>query len=250
MESGAYSRCYASGTSDPAASVTVSYTCQFTHNLYVGTSLYSDRATVGVQLDGDTQTALNCWLNTSSAVVTRRLLRTAVTPGRHTVTIQMQTAGAFYFDFLEAAVLSDVPDALAPRTNISAGARFRYGPDLHAHSGATPVDHGQARLRRADERIPRACSGGTSARCRAARFQRPKWLSRGTFAGGDTVTLTLNGTALGKTCLPGGHAGDDRAGISPPISMARSSGAWASASGGTLTIVSGSPAPATTWQSR
>jgi hypothetical protein len=242
VESGSYSRCYASGTSDPAASVTVSYTCQFTHNLYVGTSLYSDRATVGVQLDGDTQTALNCWLNTSSAVVTRRLLRTAVTPGRHTVTIQMQTAGAFYFDFLEAAVLSDVPDALAPRTNISAALDF----DTDQTYMLTP-----ARLLWIMDKLgyagpmneylgvfwwnERTLAGGSVSTAQIA--------FTGTFVSGDLITLTLNGTALAKTVFPADTLATIAWHFAAYINGAFV-GAWASASGGVLTIVSGSPAAA------
>ena len=201
IESGSFSKYFASGTSDPTASVTVAYTCQFTHNLYVGTSLYSDRATVGVQLDGDTQTSLNCYLNTSSAVVTRRLLRTAVAPGQHTVTIRMQQAGVFYFDFLEAAVLSDVPDALKPRTNISPALDFDTNQTymlsparvlwmLNKLGYAGPIN----------EYIgvfwwnERTLSGGSVSTAQVA--------FTGTFAGGDSIILTLNGTTVGKTVFP------------------------------------------------
>src|SRR5208283_5191653 len=60
----------------------------------------------------------------ASAVVTRRLLRSAVAAGQHTVTFTLISAGVFYFDFLEAAVLSDVPDALTVRANVSAALDF------------------------------------------------------------------------------------------------------------------------------
>ena len=63
-------------------------------------------------------------LNTASAVVARRLLRSAVPAGSIRSTIRVQQAGVVYFDFLEAAVLSDVPDALAPRANISPALDF------------------------------------------------------------------------------------------------------------------------------
>jgi hypothetical protein len=201
VESGAYSRYFASGTSDPTASVTVIYTCQFAHNLYVGTSLYSDRATVGVQLDGDTQTSLNCYLNSSSAVVTRRLLRTAVAPGRHTVTIRMEQAGVFYFDFLEAAVLSDVPDALRPRTNVSPALDFDTNQTymlpparvlwmMNKLGYAGPVNEYLGVFWWNE----RTLSGGSASTAQVA--------FTGTFADGDSVTLTLNGTAIGKTVFP------------------------------------------------
>ena len=123
-ESGFYSKYFANATSDPVASLTVTYTCQFTHDLYVGTSLYTDRGVMAVKLDTVAIDPLNCVLSTSSAVVTRRLLKSGVAAGKHTVKFTIQTAGIFYFDFLEAAVASDVPDALAPRTNVSPALDF------------------------------------------------------------------------------------------------------------------------------
>lgn len=47
VESGFYSRYFAKATSDTSATLTVTYNCQFHHELYVGTSLYLDRAKVG-----------------------------------------------------------------------------------------------------------------------------------------------------------------------------------------------------------
>jgi hypothetical protein len=150
QESGFYSRYFANAASLLNEAVTVTYTCQFTHNVYLGTSLYgttasggdvtlventqynssingtfySDRGVAGVSLDGDSETLLDCRVNTGSALVARRLLRSSVAAGTHTIVIRVQQAGFVYFDFLEAAVLSDFPGALAPRTNISAALDF------------------------------------------------------------------------------------------------------------------------------
>ena len=150
VESGFYSKYFATAASLVNESVTITYTCQFTHNLYIGTSLYgtttpatglvvvtdtlynssfnntlySDRGVAGVRLDGDAETLLDCRVNTGSALVTRRLLRSSVAAGKHTIVIRVHEAGFVYFDFLEAAVLSDVPDALTPRTNISPALDF------------------------------------------------------------------------------------------------------------------------------
>ena len=150
LESGFYSKCFAKAASLLNESVTVTWTCQSRHDLYIGTSLYgtsaassavalventqyaasingtfySDRGVAGVRLDGDTETLLDCRVNTGSALVARRLLRSSVPAGTHTVTIRVQQAGAVYFDFLEAAVPSDFPNALAPRTNISPALDF------------------------------------------------------------------------------------------------------------------------------
>jgi len=242
VESGSYSKYFANGTSDLTASVTVAYTCQFTHNLYVGTSLYIDRATVGVQLDGDTQTSLNCWLNTSSAVVTRRLLRTAVAPGSHTVTIRMQQAGVFYFDFLEAAVLSDVPDAMTPRANISPALDFdtnqtymlppaRILWTLNKLGYAGPVNEYLGVFWWNE----RTLSGGSVSTAQVA--------FTGTFASGDSITLTLNGSAMEKTIFPADTLTTIAWHFAAYINGAFV-GAWASASGGVLTIVGRSPASA------
>lgn len=116
-------------------SVTVSYTTTQTHDLYLGTSLYVDRFTVNVTLDGDSPTTLDCYLNTGSEVVTRRLLRTAVSAGTHTVTFTVgepnseaeSTAGAFafVFDYIEAAVpASNVADPLVTYSNVSPALDF------------------------------------------------------------------------------------------------------------------------------
>ncbi len=152
-QAGYYSQYFANASSTLNDSVTVTYTCQFTHNLYLGTSLYgattpnpanskwilvndtqynsslngqfySDRGVAGIRLDGDTETMLDCRMNTGSELVTRRLLRSGVAAGKHTVTIRVAEPNFVYFDFLEAAVLSDVTDALAPRTSISPALDF------------------------------------------------------------------------------------------------------------------------------
>ena len=79
---------------------------------------------MSVSVDGDTPTALVTQLTTDSAIVTRRQARTGVAAGRHTVTIRLTTSGVFYFNFLEAAVASAPPNALAPRAGISPALDF------------------------------------------------------------------------------------------------------------------------------
>ena len=107
-------------------SVTLKYMAQQTHDLYVGTSLYTDRGTVLVSLDGDPATALDCYLDVEPAVQTRRVVRTGVAAGSHTVTITLaekNTASSnmyFYFDFLEAAVPSDVQPFATTHANVAA----------------------------------------------------------------------------------------------------------------------------------
>ncbi|MDQ6699941.1 MAG: hypothetical protein M3Z36_07130, partial [Acidobacteriota bacterium] len=103
----------------PEQSVTIRYSCGLRHDLYVGTSLYTDRGVAGVRLDGDSETDLNCRLFNDPAVNTRRKLRSGVAAGSHSVVIRLKPGGHFYFDFLEAVLSTDIPEPPPARTNIS-----------------------------------------------------------------------------------------------------------------------------------
>lgn len=241
-ESGFYSKYFAQATSDVTASLTVTYYCQFTHDLYLGTSLDSDRAVLNVQLDGGATTTLDCSLSTSSAVVTRRLARATVAAGKHTVTFTLHSAGVFYFNFLEAAVLSNVPDALEARTNISPALDFDTD-----HTYKLPP----ARLMWIMDRLgyagpmneylgvfwwnERVASGGSVSHGRIA--------FSGTFAAGEQIHITVNDTVLKKNV----YGGDTLASIALHFAAwinETSVGAWATATiGGELTITSRSPSP-------
>jgi hypothetical protein len=52
-------------------------------------------------------------------VVTRKKIRSAVAPGAHSVTISLKSAAPFYFDFVEAAIPSDIPDPLPALAAVS-----------------------------------------------------------------------------------------------------------------------------------
>lgn len=118
-EAGFFSKGFAAQAVTAGDSVTVRYVCQSTHDLFLGTSLYSDRGKWSVSLDGDVQTILDTRLAVDSAVNTRRLLRAGVTSGAHTVVLTCSGGGPVYFDFLEAAVRSDVPDPPGPWVNVA-----------------------------------------------------------------------------------------------------------------------------------
>jgi hypothetical protein len=246
VESGFYSKYYAKASSTVNDSVTISYACQYTHNLYLGTSLYTDRGIAGVRLDGDIETPLNCCLNTGSAVITRRLLRSSVAPGTHTVTIRVQQPGVVYFDFLEAAVLSDVPDALRERTNISPAldfdtdhtyklppARLMWIFDKLGYAGPMNEYLGVFWW---NERTP---VGGSVSTVHVT--------FAGTFATGDSIILNFNppdGTKIGKTVFEGDSPATIAKHFASYVNSALIS-AWASASdAGVLTLTARSPAPA------
>jgi hypothetical protein len=125
-EAGFYSQGFANQASTVGDSVTMTYNCQLTHDLYLGTALYIDRMQWGVSVDGDAETLLDCYLNTDPQVVARRVLRTSLAPGAHTVTLTVRApsaastgTGGVYFDFIEAAVTSDVPAPAGPWLNRS-----------------------------------------------------------------------------------------------------------------------------------
>lgn len=120
-------------------SVTATYRCASTHDLYLGTSLFRNRGMVSVSLDGSIIVpALDCFLNVSSEVVTRRILQAGVSAGTHTVTIMLTGSNhraaaswdinslgyQFVFDYIEAAVPSNIPDALITYPNVSAALDF------------------------------------------------------------------------------------------------------------------------------
>ena len=91
----------------------------------MGTSLYADRAIMDVTSTAIAQPALNCTLNTDSRrrhAASDRIEQSRPEPSNRV--IPFSSPAVFYFDFLEAAVLSDVPDALAPRTNVSPALDF------------------------------------------------------------------------------------------------------------------------------
>ena len=127
-----YWRGFAQVTSTPSTYVTITYSNSQPHDVYLGTSLYLDRGIISVSVDGDTSTVLDCYLNTGSEVVTRRLLRSSLAAGSHTVTLTLNsTKNAssrgynFIFDYLEAAVSTTyIPDPAVTYSNVSPALDF------------------------------------------------------------------------------------------------------------------------------
>ncbi len=209
--------------------------------------LYSDRGVAGVRLDDDlVETMLDCRYNTvGSELVTRRLLRTAVAPGKHTVVIRVAEAGLVYFDFLEAAVLSDMPDALAPRTDISPALDFdtdqtyKVSPSrllwmFQKLGYAGPINE-YLGVFWWNQRTPKAGTGSVSTV--AVDFAGP-------FAAGDVVALDFNRpeAELSKTVFPADTPDTIAAHFADYINSSLT-GSWASTStGGVLTITGRSPA--------
>ena len=246
-EAGFYSKYFARVTSDPLASVTITYTCQFPHDLWLGTSLYSDRANAGVRVDDDTETPVVCQLATSSAIVTRRQMRTGLAAGFHTVTLRpIASSGGsvFYFDFLEVAVASEVPNALAPRAGISPAldfdtdhtyklppARLMWIMDQLGYAG--PMNEYLGVFWWNERKL----TGGALSTATVS--------FGGLFADSDSVYLTLNGSAVGKAIFPADTPSTIATHFAASINGAFV-GIRASASGPVLTITARSAGPAYT----
>lgn len=100
--------------------VTVTYSCQSVHNLYLGTELLNANGQFSVAVDGGAPVTVSCYALTSSAIFTRRLIASGIAAGTHSVVLTV-AAGAHgtncVFDYLQAAVLSD---PVAPGTTYPA----------------------------------------------------------------------------------------------------------------------------------
>lgn len=241
-ESGFYSKGYARRASTVDDSVAVFYTCPSAHDLYIGTSLNSDRGVAGIRLDDDAETDLDCHLDAEPAVVTRRKVRAAVPAGAHTVAIRLKSAGHFYFDFLEAAVPSDIPEALpliehvAPALDYSTDHTYKLPParilwmfDQLGYAGPMNEYIGVFwwnQRKREEAVIPSV----------QVTFD-------GQFLPGDQVFLAIGGQSCGKTVFPN----EDGAVIARHFQHfinATYVGVWASAVDNVLTITARSPKPA------
>ena len=130
-----YYRGFATRATSIGSTVRIRYSCGVLHDLYVGTFLGKapltpgaaavDAGRAGIQLDGDSETNLDCWLPYSDdAVITRRKIRSNVAGGSHEVTVALKLGQFIDFNYLHAVLPSDVPDPLPARCNLSAALDF------------------------------------------------------------------------------------------------------------------------------
>ncbi len=241
-EAGFYSGSYARRASTVNDSVTIKYHCPVTHNLWVGTSLYNDRGVAGVRLDGDTETALNTQLSVEPAVNSRRLVRSGVAGGAHTVTLRLKSGAYFYFDFLEAVVATDVPDAPHTRTNLAPA--MDYSTD---HSYKLPP----ARILWMMDKLGFAGPMNTyigvfwwnQRKRTGATLPSVTVTFDGTFNVDDQIFVNIGGQTVGKTVFAN-ETNDTFALHFASFINETYVGVWAAASGSTLTITARSPKPA------
>jgi hypothetical protein len=241
-ETGFFSDGFAKHTAAQGASVSVRYSCSSPHDLYLGTSLYSDRGIVSIQLDGGAETSFDCKLNTEPAVIARRKIRSLVSPGEHTVTFRLASAGHFYFDFLEAAIPTDVPEPLPAQTNLSPA--LDYSTD-HTYKLSPARLHwifdGLGYCGPMNEYL--GVFWWNQRKREGATFPSITVQFAGAFVPGDQVFLNVGGQPCGKSVFPN----ETTATIARHFEYFINSnyvGVWAHATGDTLTITARSPKPA------
>lgn len=119
---GFYFQGFARESSHAGDKVTVAYSCQHAHNLYLGTSALSTNGQFSVSVDNGAAVTVSCYALESAAIAVRRLIASEVAAGIHLVTFTV-AAGAHgttcLFDYLQAAVLSDPvgPSVVYPKLN-------------------------------------------------------------------------------------------------------------------------------------
>ncbi len=136
-DAGWFSKGFAQVSRQVGDMITVQYSCSQEHDLWLGTSLHSDRGIFGISVDGAAQPDLNTMLvsfptgvatvpvSIPEAISTRRKIASRIAAGNHTVVLTVKVGdappagiveyGYCYFDFLEAVIPSDVPVAPGPR---------------------------------------------------------------------------------------------------------------------------------------
>lgn len=182
------------------AAVTVRYHCAQAHDLWLGTSLYADRGGVAVEVDGVAWPGFWALLAAEPAVVTRRLIAPSLPAGDHVVRLTSLAAQPFYFDFLEAAVAGDVPDAApcetfqTPALDYSTDHTYKLPPArilwiLNQLGASGPLNE-YLGIFWWNER--KRVGGVTPALC--LEFT-------GDFKGGDQVSVSIGGQECGKALL-------------------------------------------------
>ena len=245
---------FAHRMSTPGDSVTVRWSCGQTHDLYIGTSLYSDRGQVSVSIDGGAPTTFDAYLGNTNGIpiVTRRQIATGIAAGTHTATFTLSathnassTGFYFYFDFLEAVVYGDVPapavtySNLCPATDYDTDHAYRLSParlawqiDRMGFNG--DLDHYVGVFWWNQRK-------NTTAACSTLTITYG-----GTWANGDSAFITISGVTMGKSVFPT----DTPATIAAHFAYFINEtfvGVWASAAAGVLTITTRTPAWSFAW---
>jgi hypothetical protein len=211
QEAGFYYQGFAKGSSTLNDKVTIRYSCQHAHKLFLGTSLYVDRGIMAVEVDGIAYDDLDAYLSAEPPIVTRRQIgltsgaSNTFAAGIHTVVLTIKhekniasTGYIVYFDYLQAAVESDVQDPLVVHSDRSAA--IDYGTN---HGYSLPP----ARLMWMFDRV--GLQGPMNEYISVFWWNQRQRVSgtnreydvqfSGTWAVNDSATFTLSGINVSKT---------------------------------------------------
>jgi hypothetical protein len=201
---GNWSRGFAHQVTNPGDSVTVACYCQSAHDLYLGTALEFGYGTFYMTVDGGPAVTLSCALGSGDdQVIGRRLIAAGLTSGKHTVVITLASGTLGYFDFIEAAVLSNVPAPPGPWTGRSPASD--YDTD-HGYKVSptrllwmlTNLGYSTAELNLYMGVFWWMQKTGTGGVVPFVTID----FSQTTYLSGDSVFLVLSGEAFGKTVFP------------------------------------------------
>lgn len=184
------------------AKVTVRYYCGQAHELWLGTELGERAGTVRVEVDG--MALPNARLShgeLAPPVATRVRLSGMLAAGEHVVTLTMAEGPEFVFDFLEAAVPGDVPEAAVIRGNVSPA--LDYSTD---HAYKLPPARILWMFDKLGYRGPVNEYIGVfwwNARKRVGGYAPQLEMTfSGEFEAGDQILMNIGGQACGKTVFP------------------------------------------------
>ncbi len=226
------------------ASVTIETHCQSTHDIYVGTRLDTNCGIVSATLDGGAPVTLDCYYPTASTSQTRRLLFSGVATGQHRVVITLtgnknpsSQGWYFYFDFLECAVKSDVPDPVLTTTAV--GVATDFDTDNTYKLSPQRLVWNIQKLGLVGE-IDHYCGvfWWKQAVAQNPAYPQCTVTFSGTWNDQDVVWLHVGGSAIGKTVFGGQDNSNTIARHFANFINAIFDGVWASASGTVLTITS------------
>lgn len=234
------------------AEITIETNCSATHDIYIGTFLNGDCGHIEAKLDGGSPVTIDTFERTAfyggEPRSARRKLFSKVTAGKHIVEIRLpgtknsESSGYYaYFDFLECAVLSDVPDPIetfsdvAPATDYDTNHGYNLPPvrlvsNIRALGLHGEIDHYMGVFWwNQRENIGRTIASATVT-------------FGGTWAAGEAVILEISGATFGKTVFVGDDASTIAAHFRRYINETQV-GLYASSSGAVLTITSRSAMP-------
>ena len=226
------------------ASITIETHCQSTHDIYVGTRLDTNCGIVSATLDGGAPVTLDCYYPAATTSQTRRLLFSGVAAGQHRVVITLtgnknpsSQGWYFYFDFLECAVKSDVPDPVSTTTAV--GVATDFDTDNTYKLSPQRLVWNIQKLGLLGE-IDHYCGVFWWKQAAAQNPSYPQCTVTfsGTWNDQDVVWLHVGSSAIGKTVFGGQDNSNTIARHFAKFINAIFDGVWASASGNGLTITS------------